>query len=367
MSQLSDYKFLKSVGGRPVSKDMRTFASRPDSVEEWNFGLLTDYGPQELQHTPASKTVQRHLSATKPRFQLTGRLAKDQNKVILSDVFKHPTVQKSIQSFLQKFGGRSDVFPGFHQLTGSCVGTGAGNDATIAAAVEVAWKGDPELPVVFFWPYHYARGRFRGGMTRPGAGSFSEAQVEAFLEDGTIRADIDGIPVFKDGGDGLVMPGGGRQEMEWSDGDASNIMTLLETGRENRFKTSSVIRSWDDARDCIRDAKMPFLFCGSLGGIMECPIKGNPPCLLNRRGPRPWMHNQTGMAWWDHPELGELLGVWNQWGLKAHGGPDPGGLPWGASWYTRQDAEYQIRQGSCIVVSSFDGHPALDLDFDWTA
>lgn len=360
---IKDFKFLKSVGGKPVSSGMKTLTGRPDQVEEWNFGLLVDHGPDELQHTSVTKGLKRHFQDMRPSFQLTGRLSGDPKKVILWDVFRMPVVQKSMAATLQKMGGRSEIYPGNKQFSGSCVGVGSGDDICIAAAVEVAYKGDPELPVIFFWPYHYARGRFRGGMTSPGDGSYSEAQVEAIMEDGTYLATGEDIPLLKDNGDGLVLSND-REEISWSDGDAANIMRLVDTGRKHRFRSSAVIRNLDDARACIRDAKTPFLWCGSWGGMMKCPVVGNPPCLLNKKQ-GVWQHNETAMAWWDHPELGELFGIKNQWG-NAHG-IDPAGLPVGAYWVKAGDMEYQLRQGSCIVVSAFDGHPALDINFDWTA
>jgi len=362
----TEFDFLTSVGGRPVSPGLKYFAADPDDkVEVWNFGLLQEQGPEGLAHTHETIEIRDRLTASMPRFQLKGKLSSDPTKVILWDVFKHPLVKQALISFLQKAGGRSEIYPGNKQFSGSCVGVGSGDNICIAAAVEVAYKGDLELPVIFFWPFHYARGRYRGGMRTPGDGSFSEAQAEAILEDGTIRADLESvsIPMLRDNGDGLVLSGA-SEEIRWSDGDAANIMALLEKGRVNRFRTSAVIRSVDDARACIRDAKMPFMFCGMWGGLMQCPVVGNPPCLLNRSSGS-WAHNQTAMAWWDHPELGELFGIKNQWG-NAHG-TDPAGLPTGAYWIKAADMERQIRGGSCISVTAFDGHPALDMTFDWTA
>lgn len=358
------YDFLRSVGGVPISHAKQGPTSDPDIVDVWNFGLLMDYGPAGLVHTQESLSRRDAIINAMPRFQVSGRLSDDPKKIILWDVFKNPVVKKAMEPFLKKIGNTSGIYPGTHQFSGSCVGVGSGDNITIAAAVEVAYKGDPELPVTFFWPYHYARGRYRGGMRTPGEGSMSESQAEALLEDGTYRADVDGIPQLADRGDGLVLSGA-SQEIQWSDGDASNIMALLEKGRVNRFRTSSVIKSLDDARACIRDAKMPFMFCGMWGGLMTCPVVGTPPVLLNREATQ-WSHNQTCIAWWDHPELGELFAIKNQWGNTVHG-QDPAGLPPGAYWIKAADAQKQIRQGSCIVVSAFDGFPALDMTFDWTA
>lgn len=350
----SVFDFLLSVGGTPVAKGGHDIARTPYEEIEWNFGLLQSTHKIEGLWMDGDKESKRYnLMNSMPKFEIKGKRKTDPKKVILTDIFKHPKV-------LSAKGFNGKVFPGFRQVEGSCVGSGAGNLINTLNCIEVATKNDPEEPFMVWWPFHYGRGRFRGGMTRPGHGSFSQAQVEAFEKDGVIRQDLDGLPNYSDN-DGYVLSS--SVETQWSDGDAPTSMQWVEKARTQLIQTVAPIRDADDAREAIING-YPFMFCGMWGGLMKCPVVGTPPVLLNR-GATTWSHNETCIAWYDHPELGELFGVWNQWGLQTHG-TDPAGLPGGAYWIKKVDMEKQIRGGDCIVPSNLKGYPARDLDF-WRA
>ena len=91
--------------------------------------------------------------------------------------------------------------------------------------------------------------------------------------------------------------------------------------------------------------------------------EGADAVLVGRRGPR-WSHQMSILAWWEHPKLGELFWIQNQWGLNAHG-KDPSGGPPGGVWVPKVDVDWLIRDGDeCFAFSQFDGFPAQT--FSWS-
>lgn len=338
----ADYDFLCSVGGAPIMRNGREFADNPGDTYSWNFGLCGPDAPAHLFLTKEEDADRYALTSGWPSFSIDGNPEDGEKKVILSDLWRDPRV-------LQNTGGK--VFSGFKQLTGSCVGSGSGNALFALACVEVVRLGDPEEALIPWWPLSYGRGRYHMGSRSSGEGSTSEGQVEAFRKDGILRAGLEGLPSFTDE-DGLTLTR--AVEMEWSNG-ARIDERWLSVSRKNLVRTAAVVRNADEGREAIRNG-YPILWCGSWGGLMRCPTAGDPPVLLNRQAGT-WMHNQTCLAWWDHPTLGELFGILNQWGHGTHG-TDPAGLPPGAYWIRAVDFDRQARGGSCIAISQFDGFPA---------
>ena len=324
--------FYRSVGGKPIQMG---------SEEAWDFGWKP-YASRTWEEFAFDAEARRAMVP----FRVDGALMDDKRKVILTDLWNHPKVVEMV----------GFQYPGIRQVTGSCVGAGGGNVLFTLAAVEVVRLGDPEQVLVPFWLIPYCRSRYYAGMRGRGDGSLASAWAEAVRRDGVVPATTQGLPKWTDT-DALCW--GSSTEMEWSAGERI-ATSWLEQGRKHLVKTTSQIRNADELRDAIR-AGYPCMFAGDWGGRMECPVVGDPPVLLNeRRGT--WMHNQMCAAWYDHPELGELFGVVNQWGLRAHGS-DPAGLPGSGYWIKKRDADYQCRNGEVIAISQFNGFPALTLDW----
>lgn len=284
--------------------------------------------------------------AAMPAFAIDGA-GNDDRKVCLWNCWRHPLVMAST-------GG--NVFPGFHQLTGSCVGAGGGNTVFSLAAVEVVRLGDPEQALIPFWPLPYGRSRSRAGLHGRGEGSLGSTFAEAMREDGIVEASAEGLPTYR-ADDGVYYTE--AVEYTWSDGDHVPAK-YAELARKHLVKTTALIRNADELREAIRNG-YPCSWAGDWGGLMECPTSGTPPVLLNRHADS-WAHQQSIHAWWDHPTLGEIFYVLNQWGLRTHG-ICPSGAPAGGYWISRRDADYQCRTGEVFAFSQFQGFPAQK--FSW--
>lgn len=319
----------------------------------WNFGLLT---PQQLDRQPELQRAQHAIQARQPRFAIEGksRQLNDGEAVRLFDLWKHPATVAAL----------GFAFPGSHQFTGSCVGSGYGNVVMTLSMVEALLKSEPEEIKMLFWYYTYGRGRARGGMNGRGEGSFGSAQAEAARLDGILRADWKGLPTYtKD--DGICY--GSSVEMTWSDGKHAerSMPDVPPEAVKHLVKTTAVIKNADEGEQALVNG-YPMGWCGSWGGLMQCEVKGEGinRCLMNRRSGS-WAHQQSCQGVWRHPTLGRIFWIQNQWGLRAHG-DDPAGGPGGGYWISEKDFDWQCRDsGEVIAYSQHQGYPAQQLDYFW--
>lgn len=333
-SELS-WDFFSEVGGQRVQL--------PNNGEVWSFGWIPPEARTEQQHAAAHDAV-----ASMPRLTIDGKSAMaDEKKVCLFELWKHPDV----------IAANSGEFTGVHQITGSCVGAGGGNCWFTLACVEAVRVGDPELPKVPFWLLPYGRSRYYLGDRSPGEGSTGSTFARAAREDGVVPADAPGLPSFTRD-DGWVW---GRQaEMKWSDGDNPDTMALLPESRKFLVKTTAQCRDHGDVREVIKSG-FPCT-AASMYAHDGGKVQGTPACLLARRQGS-WSHQMSILAWWEHPQHGEIFWLMNQWGLNAHG-KCPTGAPLGGVWIKASDVDYICRD-EVFAFSQFQGFPAPDKPIPW--
>lgn len=286
------------------------------------------------------------VMATTPRLLIAGRsVNEDATKACLWDCWQ-PALKKP--------------YVGIHQITGSCVGAGGGNALFSLAAADKVKRKDRERATVPFWLLPYGISRMVSGMNNRGDGSTGSGFAKAVREYGHIPADADGLPPFTDT-DGYVW--GSAAEYQWSVG-RSIPAKYLDMAKPHLVKSTAQCRSTDDVRDALKNFYA--VTCASnWGGQMRCQTAGDPPVLLNRRSGT-WNHQMSVQGWWDHPSLGELFFILNQWGLDAHG-RCPSGAPAGGFWVKKGDMADIVSQGETFAFSQFDGFPAVDEPLDFSA
>ena len=240
-----------------------------------------------------------------------------------------------------------------------CVGAGGGNCLMTLIMIEVIRLGDPEKALIPFWLLPYGRSRYYLGDRGPGEGSTGGTFAKAMKEDGVIPANLPELPKFTNT-DGLVW--GQAAEMRWSDGDNPDTMRLLPEARKHVVRTVAQCRSTDEVRQAIQNG-YPCTIASNWGGQMRIQPSGNPPCLLNRKAGT-WNHQMSVLGWWQHPSLGELFWIQNQWGLRAHG-EDPAGGPLGGFWVKQADLAFIVRQNETFAFSQHQGFPGQPNLIDW--
>lgn len=325
MSTTFDYH---SVGGRPIylgGEEVWSFGWRPPQVR-W---------PEEHERLALSRHSMLAIAGTSEYGA--------EKKIMLTDLWKHPTV----------VAANGFEFPGFLQNTGACVGVSSGDVCFTLACIEVIRLGEPEQALIPFWPLTYGRGRMRSGINGRGEGSSGTGQAEAYREDGIVPAKTNGLPTFsiKDG----MLSVGSSVEMEWSDGKGISTR-WLEQSRKHVVKQTAMCRNADDVREAIVNG-YPVTEASMYG--FNARVEGTPAVLLGRRGPR-WAHQMNIEGWWEHPQLGELFLLVNQWGQSAHG-TDPAGAPKGAVWVTKADVNWMCNDQEVFAYSQFQGFPAQNV------
>jgi hypothetical protein len=304
----------------------------------WNFGWLHPDQRTDEQQAEHIKAV-----GAMPRFAIQGEdRSEDADKALLFELWKHPHVVEA----------NGFEYPGVHQVTGSCVGAGGGNALMTLACVEAIRLGEPEQALIPFWLLPYGRSRFYCGMKTPGEGSLGSCFARAAKEDGVIPAKTAGLPSF-DNSDGLVW--GSRTEMSWSDGDAKQTLDLLGESRKHLVQTVAQCANSEDVRKALFNGYP----CTAASMYAHKPsVTSDPPVLLGRRSGS-WSHQMSILGCWNHPKLGWIFWLQNQWG-DAHG-HDPAGGPIGGVWITADDVSWICRD-EVFAFSQFQGFPAPTPD-----
>jgi len=321
--------------------DSSAFAAAVDGLGP-NDVLLAGWIPPEDRDSVADKENE-NWAQTLPDFQIIGKGPNENaNKVYLWETWKRAFPQG---------------YPGIRQVTGSCVGAGGGNALFTLACCDIVLRNDPEQAHVPNWLLPYGKSREFAGLRGRGEGSWGTTFARAIREIGHTPATLEGLPPFSNN-NGLVW--GREAELTWSDG-ARISQTWLEKAKPHLVKTTARCNSTDDVREAIRNG-YPLTCASNWGGLMQCPVRHDR--LVNtRRGT--WMHQMSIHGWEDHPQLGEIFYILNQWGLNAHG-TCPSGAPKGGFWITKKDMADIVSQREVFALSQFDGFPAAPPTLDFS-
>jgi hypothetical protein len=340
---MTQEEIYENAGGEPILPHQGNLVVS-GTPEGWNFGWI----PFEDRSDEERAAHEAALHEMAP-LTIDGTSAEGSTqKVALFELWKHPSVVAAL----------GYPFPGIHQRSGSCVGAACGNALFTLLAYEVIRLNDPAVLAIPFWLLPYGRSRFYNGNRRPGNGSTSSLVAKAVRVDGAVDARLHGLPSFATS-DGLSW--GKATELSWSDGDAPQTIALLPQSRQHLVRTTAYCADANSVRAAIANG-YPCISGSRWGGLSTCPTKGNPPVLLNHHATK-WNHCMAILGWWEHPELGELFWIQNQWGLNAHGIDAAGGPP-GGFWVKKADVDYMCHNGEVYAFSQFAGFPALAVGMD---
>lgn len=285
-----------------------------------------------------------NVMASLPPFQLSGSFRGDKVKVGLYEA-------------RQKIA-KTQHPPTINQSTGSCVGAGGGNALMTLRDVEIAIGGKLAEPDMFWWLYTYGESRELSGMRSRGDGSTGAGWAKAITTKGTFLATEPGLPPFEmRNGWYYLSP---SIERQWSDGQ-------MEPGKWDPLAAQHLVKS--AAR------------CNSAEDVATALQNGYPctvACMFGTRGQKrlgdgdnavmvsewdgSWAHQQYIDAWWNHPTLGELFRVGNNWGPDAHS-PAVDGSPNGGYWVRKATMQRMCGGQEVFALSAFNGFPARELDW----
>lgn len=247
------------------------------------------------------------------------------------------------------------------QIIGSCVGFGAGNMLLWASLIDAIIRNQAERILVPFVPYHYGKGRQHSGIRGKGSGSIGSGQAKALEVDGFIA--FDALDVPKPTFEGAIC-WTERIEYDWSDG-AAIPSKYVEEGRKHLVKSTKVTSTEEAAQ--LADSYYTFTIASDWGGHTACKVRDG--VLLNERVTK-WMHQLWVLDYIDHPRLGRLWWIGNNW-RYVHG-KDPGGewdgntgAPEGGFYVTDKELGYILRQGDSYGFSDPQGYEDRSRAFDW--
>lgn len=280
------------------------------------------------------------FTAAAPEFRIDGNYRTDSRKVALYEARR-------------TLLGTKDL-PYFWQVIGSCVGAGGGNMLLTLQGVEIL-AGDLEDLKTPWWLYTYGESRDIAGYRTKGGGSYGSAWAKAITERGVFPADVEGLPQYKLSQGWYRLTAG--IETDWSLGAAEKWDTLAA---EHLVKTASKARSADDIAAGIQNG-YPATIASMFGTRGTRVLGGDEPVHVAEWDSK-WAHQMFVDAWWDHPTLGELFRIGNNWGRDYHGTPADDS-PAGGFWVRKKTMD-QITQDDCWIFSTFNGFPARKLDWN---
>jgi len=282
-----------------------------------------------------------------PKFAMYGSTGEPlPDKVILTQLWDSEEVQAAL----------GFKFPGFHQLSGSCVGVGYGDTAFSTLVSEVIVAKQPHKIIVPFWPLTYGRGRARAGMRGRGEGSFGTAQADAARLDGCIDFAEPGLPGYKES-EGLVIAK--SEELNWSDGNAID-KKWLEMAKHNIIGTTSVQDTVDGVKVGLQN-----YYAHTLATSMYC----NPGNAKIKEGVTLGQFDTNGghqtslQAYMLHPVLGDIFYNKNQWGNVYPLDPITGRRD--GCWITKSSLQWAVSQREVIAYSGQTGFAARTWKWIW--
>jgi hypothetical protein len=325
-----------------------------DGAGEQNFGIIT---PENM--TDEQRQLTGEIQASFPAFSQfsfgAGELPK---KALLTEIQAQAikAMAKWIpDSFLYetKINGQIvKLFKNIQQNSGSCVGTSMTKMALDQSLYEAFFLNDKDKIVFPNTLYHYANGRTASGINRPGDGSMGPGQVKAAQNDGFVIYNAQGLPAMQIG---EQIELSGRDELYYS--ISSRIpQELFAEGRKHKLGTAVIVDSLEAAKKVIASGR-PIYFCSDWGAVPDntpttAPLVSGLRYFKRRGGT--WQHCwRIDGYWMDHPELGNIWHLDNNWG-DAHGQDETTGTAFG--FHVPEDvADYIIRGRQAYAFLDLEG------------
>lgn len=255
-----------------------------------------------------------------------------------------------------------EQYPYAWQVTGSCVGAGGGNMLRTLARVEIS-QGDPEEYHELWWPYTYGQSRLRAGWSREGEGSWGTTWAAAIVQDGIFAAsEAQGLPEFTRKGGWLQLSK--AVEMKWSAGGWSKS-EYGALALKHPVGTAAKISSSDEAKAALQNG-YPLTLASNFGTRGSRP-QGTPAVNVAERDDR-WPHQMFCDEAWDHPTLGLIFRIGNNWGPTGDrlGGTGPRptqGEPEGGFYVLAKTFDGICRENEVFAFSKFTGFLRRSLDW----
>lgn len=254
------------------------------------------------------------------------------------------------------------LLPRIWQQTGSCVGAGGARAYTLAQVGDVINRGDQEAIKIPFPYATYGVGREISGARGTGEGSFGGAQAEAIRTFGMVPFDFENgaipRPTIKDG----WATWKSAEEIKWSHPSAWPVKrsTLEPDAQKFLIQDVTQVGSVDELVQGLAQG-----FSGTMACMFGTKPRVEKDVLLGRWNDQ-WAHQQCVAGYWQHPSLGLLFIIDNQWN-DVHGHcPTLYELGvTGSYWILESDMKKIIKSqdGEVYLHSNTKGFPLQTIDW----
>lgn len=238
-------------------------------------------------------------------------------------------------NFAKQLNGGKHV-PYNWQLTGSCVNGGANNCLSVLIAGKILRDGNAAAWHVPFTLPAYGESRRLCGWTSEGEGSSGDAMAIALANFGYTAYDfsISGIPTPKVYDAAYCYTKQVEYQFSASRGCPSSVKEACK-GYKIRFEKLTTLEQCElSIRRC-----RPFTIAGNWGSTMKMGYKSSGPNrVLWGSYASKWEHQMSCLGVWNHPELGRIWAILQQWyyiqngiAVPVHGAPgtdEPPGVFW---------------------------------------
>lgn len=309
---------------------------------EHNFGIIL---PED--QTPEQRAAMDAINASIPAFsQLMFGAGELPPKALLTSI--QALAIKAMAEWIpaeilfdtQIDGTPCKLFKNIQQNSGSCVGTSMTKMALDQSLYEAFFLQDKDRIIFPNTLYHYANGRTASGIRRPGDGSMGPGQIKAAMTDGFVIYNANGLPAMQVGNEIELS---GQDELHYSIRERIPSHLFAE-GQKHKLGSAVLVDSLEAAKKVIASGR-PIYFCSDWGAVPDSTDTTAPMVngvrFFKRRGGT-WQHCwRIDGYWMNHPQLGNIWHLDNNWS-SAHGSDPTTGTSFG--FYVPEDViDYIIR------------------------
>lgn len=299
--------------------------------------------------TQAQHDAHAHALARMPKFAIVGAVLPPKGtKVILTDLWSHPDCVADM----------GQVFTGFHQNTGSCVGVSAGDAICTLSCVQRLLSEAPTKALIPWWGFNYGRTRYNEGDRGQGEGAVDSVMFEA-LKEGVFDISQPGLPQLRTD-DGFYCTS--REEMQWSDGGSFDPKWAT-IAKQFPLGTTALLHSPQDIAVAVCNGYPVLDGCDNYAGNGSIKGSGADAYVVGHYDGQGG-HSTCFLGYWDHPNDGPLFLYSNQWPTSTYP-KDPAGGGRCCVWLPESEVAKLFRSGgdgetaALSHLTYFPAQPAL--------
>lgn len=252
------------------------------------------------------------------------------------------------------------ALPRIWQRSGSCVGAGGWMAFFQSIIGDIAVRGDREAAKAPFPWATYGVGRQMSGSRRTGEGSTGSAQAKAMSEWGVLPLDFGGLPqpTINKG----WVTWSSSIEIDWShpSGWPKSKSELDPEAKKYRVLTAASVRSTQEVASALAQGYGVTL--ASMFGTRD--ERENQGYVVGSWSAS-WSHQMSCGGYTEHPSLGRIFWIQNQWNYNAHP-VDPFMAQFnvnGGFWITEKTMQKIIDNGEVYIFSATMGFPVNKIDW----